>query len=68
MTSMHNEDDFDRLHLVQAQLAAAQAEEQRALKAFTDYTRAGGKDEAEFRGLRKATSEARARAILKALS
>lgn len=54
-------DDFDQLHLLQKQLAAAQAEEAEALSALSKFTRRGGKNEAEFVALRDAASEARAR-------
>jgi hypothetical protein len=59
MSSIVRPDDFDRLHLVQAQLAAAQADEMEALRALTAFTMGGG-DRRTFDVLTRAASEARA--------
>jgi hypothetical protein len=60
MSSISRPDDFDRLHLVQAQLAAAQKDEMDALRALTDYTMTGGGDRHLFDALTQAASDARA--------
>jgi hypothetical protein len=59
MNSIVPTDDFDRLHLVQAQLAAAQKDEMEALRALTAFTMSGG-DRETFDLLTQAASDARA--------
>jgi BMFP domain-containing protein YqiC len=59
MNSIVRPDDFDRLHLVQAQLATAQKDEVEALRALTAFTMSGG-DRETFDTLTQAASQARA--------
>lgn len=59
VSAVHQDDDFDRLHLVQAQLAAAQKEEMQALQALTSHTRSGSRDPHDFEVLQQAAWAAR---------
>lgn len=54
-------DEFDQLHVLQTQLAAAQADEARTVAELTAYLRRGSRSDSDHKALRDAATAARGR-------